>query len=97
MGRKRRTNKWAAPARPLQMRRLASMPRTQVRAGNTYQVQRLPAAEKEYVCPGCNNTIAIGSPHVVAWITEGAFGLDQGVDSRRHWHPYCWNAGTVGR
>ena len=44
------------------------------------------AAGKTYRCPGCDQEIASGMPHVVAW-PEYA-----GVDDRRHWHKACWNA-----
>jgi hypothetical protein len=49
------------------------------------------AATKAYVCPGCNQTIPAGTPHVVAWPAErlGAFG---GPGDRRHWHTPCWAA-----
>lgn len=41
---------------------------------------------KTYRCPGCDQMIPSGIPHVVAW-PEYA-----GVDDRRHWHTSCWNA-----
>ncbi|MEE4540692.1 ATP/GTP-binding protein [Streptomyces sp. V4-01] len=44
------------------------------------------ASAKHYRCPGCDQEIAPGTPHVVAW-REYA-----GVDDRRHWHRACWNA-----
>jgi hypothetical protein len=43
------------------------------------------AAGKEYVCPGCNQRIPVGTAHVVAWPEH------EGVDSRRHWHTPCWS------
>lgn len=50
-----------------------------------YEVRRVPAfrADKEYVCPGCGNTIDRGQGHVVAWPEHDA-------DLRRHWHLHCW-------
>jgi hypothetical protein len=44
------------------------------------------ASAKHYRCPGCDQEIAPGIGHVVAW-REYA-----GVDDRRHWHRACWNA-----
>ncbi|MFE3525842.1 ATP/GTP-binding protein [Streptomyces sp. NPDC059161] len=44
------------------------------------------AAGKRYRCPGCDQEIPSGAPHLVAW-PEYA-----GVDERRHWHKACWNA-----
>jgi hypothetical protein len=43
------------------------------------------AARKAYRCPGCDQEIGIGQPHVVAW-PEGQ------PDDRRHWHRVCWEA-----
>jgi hypothetical protein len=49
------------------------------------------AARKPYLCPGCRQQIAPGTPHVVAWPADqlGAFG---GPGDRRHWHTTCWSA-----
>ncbi|MFD9794065.1 ATP/GTP-binding protein [Streptomyces sp. NPDC059070] len=44
------------------------------------------AGGKRYRCPGCDQEIPAGVPHVVAWPEYG------GVDDRRHWHKACWNA-----
>ncbi|MFC0599461.1 ATP/GTP-binding protein [Streptomyces palmae] len=44
------------------------------------------AAVKHYRCPGCDQEIPPGLPHVVAWRQHG------GEDDRRHWHRACWNA-----
>jgi hypothetical protein len=44
------------------------------------------AAAKHYRCPGCDQEIPPGVPHVVVWPQHGA------VDDRRHWHRACWNA-----
>ncbi|MBA0051612.1 ATP/GTP-binding protein [Streptomyces sp. AJS327] len=42
-------------------------------------------ATKRYRCPGCDQEIPPGVPHVVAWPVGEA-------DDRRHWHRACWNA-----
>lgn len=44
------------------------------------------SAGKRYRCPGCDQEIPSGMPHVVAWPEHS------GVDERRHWHKACWNA-----
>ncbi|WP_031082877.1 hypothetical protein [Streptomyces sp. NRRL WC-3549] len=44
------------------------------------------ATGKRYRCPGCDQEIPSGVPHLVAWPEYG------GVDDRRHWHKACWNA-----
>ncbi|MFE9248280.1 ATP/GTP-binding protein [Streptomyces sp. NPDC007088] len=44
------------------------------------------SAGKVYRCPGCDQEIRSGVPHVVAWSEYS------GVDERRHWHKSCWNA-----
>jgi hypothetical protein len=41
------------------------------------------ARGKTYVCPGCNQEIRPGTPHLVVMI-EGD------VEGRRHWHTPCW-------
>ncbi|MQA94016.1 MAG: ATP/GTP-binding protein [Streptosporangiales bacterium] len=47
------------------------------------------AATKLYRCPGCDQEIRPGTPHVVAWRSDAAAGLG-GADDRRHWHSPCW-------
>lgn len=53
-----------------------------------WYVRSIPGghAEKTYRCPGCDQLIAVGAAHVVAWPVHGA------VDERRHWHTPCWRA-----
>ena len=43
------------------------------------------ASGKAYRCPGCEQEVRPGTPHVVAW----PVGLP---DERRHWHTPCWEA-----
>jgi hypothetical protein len=45
------------------------------------------ATPKPYRCPGCDQEIAPGTPHLVAWPADG---INVGVDERRHWHTACW-------
>ncbi|MFQ5523480.1 MAG: hypothetical protein ACE5F5_07865 [Acidimicrobiia bacterium] len=41
-------------------------------------------ARKEYLCPGCQQTIPSGVFHLVVV-------PDHDVDLRRHWHQGCWH------
>jgi len=50
----------------------------------TRRVQPYEAA-KEYVCPGCHNTIPKGMGHTVAVPRDAP-------DLRRHWHHACWQS-----
>lgn len=57
--------------------------------GEDWSVRHVAGAAsvgKTYRCPGCDQTISSGVPHVVAWPEH------TGVDDRRHWHKACWNA-----
>ena len=53
-------------------------------------VQRLRGSDKDYRCPGCDQLVVAGTPHVVAWRSDDLLG--DGVGGRRHWHPACWQA-----
>ena len=61
-------------------------------AGSLWTVRRVSGARatRTYLCPGCQQEIAVGTPHVVAWPAEGVGGLGD----RRHWHTGCWLVGT---
>jgi hypothetical protein len=57
--------------------------------GESWSVRHVAGASaqgKTYRCPGCDQQIPSGVPHVVAWPEHC------GVDERRHWHKACWNA-----
>jgi hypothetical protein len=45
-------------------------------------------AGKVYRCPGCDQEIPAGVPHVVAWPADERGDLSD----RRHWHTGCWRA-----
>ncbi|ROO89841.1 hypothetical protein EDD29_7550 [Actinocorallia herbida] len=45
------------------------------------------AAVKAYRCPGCDQVIPPGVPHLVTWPADRG-----GPDDRRHWHRPCWSA-----
>ncbi len=78
--RKSRRPKAATPPTPLGPERLEERP------DGDWVVRQVPgaAAGKSYRCPGCDQEVHPGTPHVVAWPT------DTGVESRRHWHTVCW-------
>jgi len=44
------------------------------------------ASAKSYRCPGCDQEIPAGTPHLVAWPS-----LSSGPSERRHWHRPCWD------
>jgi hypothetical protein len=44
--------------------------------------------ERTYRCPGCEQEIRAGVPHVVAWPADGRGD----ATDRRHWHTGCWRA-----
>ncbi|MEZ5186423.1 MAG: hypothetical protein R2720_11810 [Candidatus Nanopelagicales bacterium] len=57
------------------------------RTEGDFIVQNVSGAQavKPYVCPGCNQRIAVGTSHVVVWSQH------RGPDDRRHWHSPCWS------
>ncbi|KAF0646493.1 MULTISPECIES: hypothetical protein [Streptomyces] len=70
--------------------RYGGFQRTESWQGEDWSVRNVAgasAAGKRYRCPGCDQEIPSGVPHVVAWPQYGG-----GVDDRRHWHRACWNA-----
>lgn len=91
MGRKSRKRPWHQPVRPLDLERINSIRHTEIGPGEEeYLVQHISSAAKTYRCPGCNQLITAGNPHVVAWRSSWIFGQQAALDSRRHWHPHCW-------
>lgn len=56
--------------------------------GEEWSVRQISggAATKHYRCPGCDQEIPPGVPHVAAWLRGGD------GDDRRHWHKACWSA-----
>ncbi|HEY5821783.1 MAG TPA: hypothetical protein VIT20_07395 [Propionibacteriaceae bacterium] len=49
------------------------------------------AALKSYRCPGCQQAVLPGTPHVVVWPAEPGLHAASGVEDRRHWHSGCWS------
>lgn len=92
MARRSSKRPYNRPHVPLNMDRLASLPRSQRGPeGAEFTVRHVRGADKSYTCPGCNQTIAPCTPHVVAWSNESLFGAERGLEERRHWHTSCWN------
>ena len=56
------------------------------------------ATAKTYRCPGCDQEIRAGTPHVVTWPAYARdsdldpWDTDSAADLRRHWHTTCWRA-----
>ncbi|NRQ32919.1 ATP/GTP-binding protein [Nonomuraea sp. NN258] len=52
-----------------------------------WRVRMLTGASstKTYRCPGCDQEIRAGQPHLVSWPAWAG-----GDEERRHWHPACW-------
>ena len=63
--------------------------RRELWSGEEYAVRTVTgaAAAKAYRCPGCDQQIPPGRPHVVVWPALDAVAAD-----RRHWHSGCWAA-----
>jgi len=64
--------------------------RTETYAGGSWTVRSLRGntEERTYVCPGCQQQLSSGQPHVVVWPADGLGGIGE----RRHWHTPCWQA-----
>jgi len=72
--------------------RIAGGPRTEERAGRSWYVQPISAAQalKAYRCPGCGGVVEAGVAHVVVWRADGVLGDRADLEARRHWHAHCW-------
>jgi hypothetical protein len=80
----RKNNRRDEPARP------DPGPVRHERIEGEYRVRALTgeSSTKTYRCPGCDQEIKPGVPHVVVWPHEDFGDLTE----RRHWHTSCWNA-----
>lgn len=58
-----------------------------------FLVRNVPgaAARKTYRCPGCQQEIPSGTPHLVVWPADDPSWAESAADSRRHWHRPCWH------
>ena len=84
----RRPNKHLRAARPLSV----GLGTSASKSDGDWVVRTVTGAAttKTYRCPGCQQPISPGTPHVVAWPVEPAWTSARGVDERRHWHSACW-------
>jgi hypothetical protein len=60
--------------------------------GAAWTVRRVGGSDKAFRCPGCDQLIEPGTPHVVAWAADHLLGADAALSDRRHWHSACWQA-----
>jgi hypothetical protein len=68
--------------------------------GEEFTVRAVTGSDKTYRCPGCDQEIRAGQPHIVAWPTgrDSAGPASTGdnpsgrAEDRRHWHHPCWTA-----
>ena len=69
-------------------------------ADGDWVVRRLTGAAsgKTYRCPGCDQEIRRGTPHLVTWPAYprdsdlDPWDTESAADRRRHWHASCWSA-----
>ncbi len=90
--RSRRSTKrpWSAEHVPLEVDRATGGRRSESGPDGEWVVQPVRGSDREYRCPGCDQVVAPGTGHVVAWRTDSWRG--DGLDERRHWHSSCWQA-----
>ena len=88
--RRSRRRPYSEEPRPLDLDRATAGRSSEERRGEEWVVQRIREGTKEYVCPGCRQTIAVGTDHVVAWRADGIMGAAAALADRRHWHQGCW-------
>ena len=69
--------------------------------GEDWSVRHVAGASAEgktYRCPGCDQEIRPGTPHLVTWQAYARdsdldpWDTDSAADRRRHWHATCWSA-----
>lgn len=73
-------------------RALSGMQRYEEHSDGEWIVRQVSgtASERSYRCPGCQQEVAAGTPHVVAWPAQVVVG--EGLEQRRHWHTSCWRS-----
>lgn len=88
-----RSAQGARPAEDAEAGRYSSHQVVESWGGSDWVVRHLTGSSstKPYRCPGCAQTIAPATPHIVAWPVEGDL-LVEPLDQRRHWHGSCWQA-----
>jgi hypothetical protein len=91
-GRRSSKRPYASEHVPLDLDRASGGRRAESGADGEWTVQRVGGSEKSFRCPGCDQLIAPGTPHLVAWAADGMFGAEHALADRRHWHTACWQA-----
>ncbi|MDM7830913.1 hypothetical protein [Cellulomonas edaphi] len=89
-GRRSSKRPYAHESRPLDVDRATGGRRAESADDGEWVVQSVRGSDRLYRCPGCDQPVAPGTAHVVAWRSDGLFG--EAVDDRRHWHSSCWQA-----
>ncbi|HYP45069.1 MAG TPA: hypothetical protein VEQ66_07740 [Propionibacteriaceae bacterium] len=84
----RRPSKHTRPARPLNSGHAGA----DIKSDGRWIVRSIAgaAAVKPYRCPGCQQLVTPGTPHLVVWPDVPSLISATGVDERRHWHNACW-------
>ena len=80
---------WGEQHPELDLQRATGGRRTEHAPDGAWTVQRVRGSDKAYRCPGCQQLVPPGTPHVVAWPDDGLFGADAALADRRHWHTAC--------
>lgn len=81
--RARRPRPERAPLKLEELQEIADLAATGEELGLDVRRIHPSQARKPYICPGCQQEIAIGTAHVVVVPREAP-------DLRRHWHTSCW-------
>jgi hypothetical protein len=79
----RRQKPERAPLKLEQLQEIADLAATGEALGLDVRRIHPSQARKAYVCPGCQQPVAIGTGHVVVVPRDAP-------DLRRHWHTSCW-------
>lgn len=87
----KRRSRAEGPA-PLDLQRALGGRSSEDAADGSWTVQSVTGSDKTFRCPGCQQVIAGGTAHVVAWASDGLLGPQAALEDRRHWHRSCWGA-----
>lgn len=94
MPRRSRKRDYTAPHEPLDVESATrGWARSESRPDGDWRVRSVAGSDKTYRCPGCDQLIAPGTGHIVAWRADGLMGLESAIEDRRHWHTSCWQLG----
>ncbi|RLP12148.1 hypothetical protein [Propionibacterium australiense] len=85
-----RSSKHTRPVRPLSH---AAYQTSATKRDGRWIIRQIRAGQstKDYRCPECDQLIAAGTAHVVAWPHTPPIGSTSGLDFRRHFHGSCWS------